>query len=97
MTHSILTAEGLAATVYTSLSDFVDQEIVPALDGFDGDVDQLVAAMCARDMIVWEDGYSEALDRTYADAQGFRWSDDMIAEAMGDSRTFWATVAEFDL
>ena len=82
MNHNILTADDLYATVYTTLSDFVDQEIVPALDGFDGDVDELVAAMRDRDMIVWEGG--------------FRWSDDMLAEAMGDSDTFWATVSEFD-
>ena len=96
MTHSILTADNLYATVYATLADFIDQEIVGALDGLDGDADELVAAMRDRDMIVWEDGYSEALDRTYADAQGFRWSDDMIAEAMEGSSTFWATVAEFD-
>ena len=59
MTHSILTADNLYVTVYATLSDFIDNEITPAIIygvGEDFDLDGMVEKMRAGDMIVFEDG-----------------------------------------
>lgn len=101
MTHSILTADDLYATVYATLNDFIDNEITPALDGVgeNFDLDGMVEKMRAGDMIVFEGGVSEVEGeaRIYLNAQGFRWSDDMILDAdQNGSATFWALVQDFD-
>lgn len=90
MTYSMRTSDGLFVTVYATLRDFVNREVLDALDE-DFDEYALVQALREAGHIVWEDGWDGESFRL--DRQGFRWSDQMVAEP---DPTFWIFVDKFD-
>ena len=99
MTKTYLTEDNDYVTVYTTLDDFVQQEIAECVadmgEGFDRDA--FVDALREAGHIIWEDGYNESDNNFYLDRQGFRWSDQMIEEAQHEgSKTFWTLAESFD-
>lgn len=90
--------EMTTATIYTTLSDFIGQEISPALDGVtEGfDVDGFVAALRDAGRIIFDEAIQE--DGTIRlDWQGFRWSDEAIADQEdGVDDVFGTLVERFD-
>ena len=97
MTYSMRTSDGLFVTVYVTLRDFAEREVLDALDDLGKDFVEyaLIQALGDAGHIVWEDGWDGENFRL--DRQGFRWSDQMVAEAEeGYNPTFWSFVDKFD-
>lgn len=84
---------------YATLADFIDQEIIPSLDGVGEhfNLTGLVEELRDNGQIVFEDGWSEEHHAFWLNYQGFRWSDAMHREFDGGSPlTFWALVQKYD-
>jgi len=80
-------------TTYTTLKDFIDQEISPALPDSGFDVEGFVGALRDAGRIIFDQAIQE--DGTIRlDQQGFRWSDEAIADGHHDE-VFAATFDRF--